>query len=122
MNWKELLYDCIPSKYTTVIIETLGNLCSIHVPTKHSKKNSVSKFHRARKILMRKRSKLKQLYPLSPSFQSKLANIERDLISSHKKEKLYEESLAVTKIKSDPNLFFSDMQRNLVCVSDIGPL
>ena len=58
VNWKELLYDYIPSKYTTVIIETLGNLCSIHVPAKRSKKNSVSKFHRARKMLMRKRSKL----------------------------------------------------------------
>ena len=58
VNWKELLHDYIPSKYIAVIIETLGNLCSIHVPAKRSKKNSVSKFHRARKILMRKRSKL----------------------------------------------------------------
>ena len=32
--------------------------------------------------------------------------IERDLISSHQKEKLYEESLAVAKIKPDPNDFF----------------
>ena len=52
---------------------------------------------------------------MSPSIQSKLANIERDLISSHQKEKLYEESLAVAKMKSDPN-YFSDMQRKLVCV------
>ena len=58
VNWKVLLHDCIPSKYNSVIIETLGNLCYIQVPAKHSKKNSVSKFHRARKILMRKRSKL----------------------------------------------------------------
>ena len=86
VNWKELLYDCIPSKYTTVIIETLGNLCSIHVPAKRSKNNSVSKFHRARKILMRKRSKLKKLYPLSPSIQSKLANIERLNFKSSKGE------------------------------------
>ena len=43
------------------------------------------------------------LRPLSPSIQSKLASIERDIISSHQKEKLYEESLAVAKIKSDPN-------------------
>ena len=25
VNWKELLHDCIPSKYISVIIETLGN-------------------------------------------------------------------------------------------------
>ena len=38
--------------------------------------------------------------------QSKLAIIDRDLISSHQKEKRYEESLAVTKIKYDANYFF----------------
>ena len=38
VNWKELLHDCIPSKYISVIIETLGNLCSVHVPAKRSKK------------------------------------------------------------------------------------
>ena len=42
VNWKELLYDCIPSKYATVIIETLGNLFSIHVPAKRSKKLCIS--------------------------------------------------------------------------------
>ena len=58
VNWKALLHDCILSKYISVIIETLGSLSSIHVPAKRSKKNSVSKFHRARKILMRKRSSI----------------------------------------------------------------
>ena len=99
----------------SVIIETLGNLCSIHVPAKCSKKSSVSKFHRARKILMRKRSKLQNIYPISPSIRSKLASIERDLISSHHKEKLYEKSLAVAKIKSDPKKNSSDMPTILVC-------
>ena len=94
------------------LIETVGNLCSIHVPTKHSKKNSVSRYHRARKILMRKRSQLKNIYPLSPSIQSKLASIERDLISSHQKEKLYEKSLAVAKMKSDPTYFFQICPKN----------
>ena len=59
---------------------------------------------------MRKRSKLK-IYPLSPSIQSKLASIERDLISSHQKEKLYEESLAEAKIKSDPKKKSLDMPK-----------
>ena len=52
---------------------------------------------------MRKRSKLEKIYPIYASIQSKLARIERDLISSHQQEQLYEESLAVAKIKSDPN-------------------
>ena len=57
-NWKALLHECVPSKYLSVIIETLGNLCYIYVPAKRSKNNSVSKLHRARKILIRKISKL----------------------------------------------------------------
>ena len=44
VNWKELLHDCIPSKYISVIIETLGNLCSVHVPAKRSKKTLYQSF------------------------------------------------------------------------------
>ena len=54
---------------------------------------------------MRKRSNLSKIYPLSP-IQSKLHSMEGDLISIHQKEKLYEESKAVAKIRSDPNDFF----------------
>ena len=66
---------------------------------------------------MRKRS---TIYPLSPSIQSKLFSIESDLISSHRREKLYEGSLAVAKIKSD--YFFRYAKKNGVCVNDTGPL
>ena len=38
-------------------------------------KITVSQFHGARIILMRKRSKLLKIYPLTPSIQSKLASI-----------------------------------------------
>ena len=64
---------------------------------------------------MRKRTKLLKRSPLSLSVQSKLVSIERDLLSSHQKEKMSEESLAVTRIKSDSK-YISDMLRNLVCV------
>ena len=53
---------------------------TLEITSRWQKTNSVSKFHRARTILMRKRSKLLKIYPLSPSIQSKLANIEIDLI------------------------------------------
>ena len=59
---------------------------------------------------------IKKIYPLSSSIQSKLASIERYLISSHQKEKLYEESLAVANIKSDPNYFIRYAKKNIVCV------
>ena len=49
----------------------------------------------------------KKISPLRSSIQSKLGSIERDLISSYQKEKLYEESLSVTKIKSDSKYLLS---------------
>ena len=33
-------------------------------------------------------------------------SIEQSICESHSKEKLYDETLAVTRIKSDPNFFF----------------
>ena len=51
------------------------------------------------KILMRKITKLIKTSPqaLTLSVQSKLISLERDLISSYQKEKMFEESLAVKK-------------------------
>ena len=58
VNWQVKLHDCIASDCLSVIIETLSDLCSIHVPPKCYKNKYVSRFHRERKILMRKRTKL----------------------------------------------------------------
>ena len=58
VNWQVKLHDCIASDCLSVIIETLSDICSIHVPPKCYKNKYVSRFHRERKILMRKRTKL----------------------------------------------------------------
>ena len=71
---------------------------------------------------MWKRTKLKKRSPLSLSVQSKLVSIERDLLSSHQTEKMSEESLAVTRIKSDSKYFFRYAKKFSVCASEIGPL
>ena len=91
-------------------------------PPKCYKINYVSKFHTERKILMKKRTKLFFKSPLSLSVQSKLVSIERDLLSSHQKEKMFQESLAVTKIKSDFKYFLRYTNKFSVCASEIGPL
>ena len=94
-------------------MDTLSDLCSIHVPPKCCKNN----YAQREKNINEERSQLRKISPLSFSVQSKLISMERDLISSHQKEKMFEESPAVTKFKSDSKFFFSsDMQRNLVCV------
>ena len=45
VNWQERLHGCIVSDYLSVIMDTISDLCSIHVPPKCCKNNYVSKFH-----------------------------------------------------------------------------
>ena len=55
-------------------------------------------------MLMRKRTKLRKTN-LTKSIPQ-LIKIEQAICNSHLKEKLNEESIAVSQIKSDPNYFF----------------
>ena len=55
---------------------------------------------------MRKRTKLRKRVHTNPSISSKIMSTEQYICESHSKEKLYDETLAVTRIKSDPNFFF----------------
>ena len=75
-----------------------------HVFIKNPSKTKISKFHRERKILMRKRIKL--LTKSITKSITQLIKIEQAIYDSYFKEKLNEESIAVAKIKSDPNFFF----------------
>ena len=43
-------------------------------------------------------------------------------MSSHQKEKMFEESLAVTKINSNSNYFYRYANKFSVCTSETGPL
>ena len=49
VNWQVRLHECIASDCLSVIIETLSDLCSIHVHPKCYKNKYVSRFHRERK-------------------------------------------------------------------------
>ena len=74
------------------LIKDIGIKCSIHVPLKRPKKPHISKFHRERKILMRRRSKLcKKTIPCPKSLksslilkqQSALATMMKNYLMSH---------------------------------------
>ena len=71
---------------------------------------------------MRKRTKLRKKVNTNPSISSKILSIEQSICDSHTKEKLYDETLAVTKIKSDPNFFFRYAKKFSICTKAIGPL
>ena len=49
-------------------------------------------------------------------------SIEQSIYESHSKEKLYGETLAVTRIKSDPNFFIIYAKKFSIFTKAIGPL
>ena len=71
---------------------------------------------------MRKRTKLRKKVHTNPSISSKIMSIEQSICESHSKEKLYDETLAVTRIKSDPNFFFRCAKKFSICTKAMGPL
>ena len=65
------------------LIDEIANKCSIHVPLKRPKKPHISKYHRERKILMRRRAKLcKKTIPCHKITQE-LIDIEAAICTSH---------------------------------------
>ena len=71
---------------------------------------------------MRKRTKLRKKVNTNPSISSKIMSIEQSICESHSKENFYDETLAVTRIKSDPNFFFRYAKKFSICTQAIGPL
>ena len=67
-----------------------------HVPTKNPSKTKISNFHRERKILMQKRTKLRKMS--STKSITQLIKIEQAICDTHFKEKFNEESFAAAKI------------------------
>ena len=57
---------------------------------------------------MRKRAKLRKRSMSSPLIQ----DIDRQILISHKEERLHDENVAVNKIKSDPTYFFQFTKRS----------
>ena len=71
---------------------------------------------------MRKRTKLSRFILRTPQIISQLLSIEEQISSSHLKEKIHEEHVAVSKIKVDPKHFFRYAKRYRICKQDVGPL
>ena len=71
---------------------------------------------------MRKRTKLSRIILRTPQIISQLLYIEEQISSSHLKEKIHEEQVAVSKIKADPKHFFRYAKRYSICKQEVGPL
>ena len=100
-NWIHELDQVSPDEFLPVAINILISKCSIHVPLKRPKE--------ARNINF-KRNVSNYLY------------IEEQISSSHLKEKIHEENVAVSKIKVDPKHFFRYAKRYRICKHEVGLL
>ena len=92
-------------------IELVENLCEKWVPKKTCGLRKCNKFYRKRKILWRKRKKLiKQLPHLfgepKRKLESKIKQIEIDIIKSYQDEAEHNERIAINKIKSNSSYFY----------------
>ena len=70
---------------------------------------------------MRKRTKLRKKVHTNPSISSKIMPIEQFICESHK-DKLYDNTLAVTRIKSDSNFLVRYAKKFCICTKTSGPL
>ena len=121
-NWIHELDQVSPDEILPVAMNILISKYSIHVPLKHPKEARKSKFQKERRVLMHKRTKLSRIILLNPQIISQLLSIEEQISSSHLKEKIHEEHVAVSKIKVDPKHFFRYAKRYSICKQEFGPL
>ena len=111
IDWSTLLD---PTSSTTCLIpltDIISQNCSLHTPVKGTKK---AKKTFCFLLLLRmedlnekedQTTKLRKKVHTNPSISSKIMSIEQSICENHSKKKLYDETIAVTRIKSDPNLF-----------------
>ena len=97
-------------------------VCCMYLDLKSFKSFKVTRFHRERKILMRKRRKLMKKTIQDSKIRETLISIDQKICASHQDEKLHDEQVAVTKIKDDPHFFFRYAKKSSICGSNIGPL
>ncbi len=124
INWN-IVFSVLPKEdYFSSFVDEVAKVCTLIVPRVTAKpKIFVSKYFRERKSLMKKRKKMRDTMLLSPTFsiQSGLLSIEQDILTSHHDESMYNESVAVSKIKEDPNFFFRYAKRFSITKQEIGP-
>ena len=59
---------------------------------------------------------------LVKSIKTQLGKFQKQICDSHLSEKLFEEKVAVPKIKETPNYYFRYAKKVSICKTDIGPL
>ena len=81
IDWEITLEPIPPPSSFDSFIDILYHICVHHVPPKNPSKTKISNFHRERKILMRKRTKLRKMS--STKYNTQLSKIDQAICDSH---------------------------------------
>ncbi|KAG0723397.1 hypothetical protein GWK47_042791 [Chionoecetes opilio] len=111
-----------------IIVTELLETCNKYIPKKKRKGGRRTQIPRARKILMRKRTKLNKQMDRTEKEDKKqeiwtqITEIEENIQKSHEQQRKSEESNAITNIKLNPNYFFSYAKKFSKACAPLGPL
>ena len=122
IDWEHELYQLPPEMYLPFATNIIAEKCMLVIPKKGGKKKINSMFHRKRIILMKKRRKLVKSHISDCDKKSQILHLEELICDSHTHEKLHDEEIAVTKLKTNPNYFFRYVKKHSICLNEIGPL
>ena len=129
-NWDKEFDGCDVDAMIDKFMDVCEEVCSYHIPLKPSAKgNARKKIPRDRRILMRRRRKLNsELKRVETSLcrRSKinkmLVGIEKDILKSQSKSRIYQETKAVQAIRKNSKFFFAYVNKMSKSKSKVGPL
>ena len=107
VDWNQF-FSTLPTDINMeTFFDKLAEICSSSAPLLKKNCKGISSLHKERKTLMKKRTKFRKQYKVSPNtlLNSKLMKIEHNILKSHSNDIIHNESTAVAKIKDDPNYF-----------------
>ena len=97
------------------LFDNIANVCSNHVPLKRPKKSTINKFHKERKILTRRRTKLNKKTIPCPKVTQEIIVIEAAICSCHRDEKYLMNHGLWPKLKKIQNTLL-DLKKKLAFV------
>ena len=127
VKWEEELKNLGTEQCWDKIAQNLNEALYMYSPRKMSirKRKHVTKEHRQRKILMRRRTKVEKLLANNSNnnrARKEILELEKAIKASHEIENRDIEKTAIDSIKSNSKAFFSYAKRKAVIRNSIGPL
>ena len=130
VNWKELLDSCENSEEKMFLFLIMVNqIVNEHcIKFKQPKGKSKKNIPRDRRKLLRKKKKFRNSLKKRGITKNKITiieneiiNIDKQLLDSHRNERINEEMHAIDNIKENPKHFFTYAKKHIKTKSTIGP-